>query len=360
MEEVAAAKSTARRIVDAFDSVTWLFTFGWGIILHRCACAVAILFCSPQIARSHLKIAKWAINPVGKKVVYASKFESSPCTSRFLLIVLAPVHIIFIYYMLCAIVLGTIFSCGRLYKFVTNLQAVSGATGELKIVDRNWMPPSVAQYDPSKKCRISLGTQNSKGDPTKRWVHIETNNIDIDGKLMADGFQCEIWDSFISEPVGNDRVTLQREKDGKYIGGNIRLCSSNPTRFRTVTHVDDTFVFANNYPVSCASDLSGLCAIRRTEGSGDDARTRYFLECSDTPTCWTVIVHEILDEASDLNVMGAAAPSKQQEQSLIIEKPISILEDSSGTKQAIIVDPPSLYKDPPPYAHVADVPPTYI
>ena len=370
MEDVVVAKSIARRIVDAFDSVTWYLIFGWIVILHHCVYAVAIVICSPQRARSHLTIVKWAIHPLGKKVIYSSMFESSCCSSsctcyHLLLIVLFPLFVISGWYMLIAMLLGQCVSCGRFSKFLENLEAVWGAKGELKIVDRNWMPPSVAQYDPSKKCRISLGSQNSKGDHTHRWVY-----IDEWGRLMADGLQCHIWDTFISEPVCDDCIILQREKDGQDHGDGIQL-RSNPKKFRILTHGDDTFVFAENWPVACMSELSGLRAIKRCEG-GQDAKENYYLECANAPTRWTVIVHEILDNVSHLDVVRAAAPAKQQEQRLLIEKPASILEDSSGTKQAVIVDPPSVYKDavpyehtsvykdPPPYEHVADVPPTYI
>jgi len=399
-------------ILYVFDFVTWHISGSWVIILHRIICALcALLFLCPQSALSHLTIALWALNPVGKKLIYKDQFQFSCGIPCFLLTITSPAWIYGNMFFLMLYILhsipGYILSFFRVHKYVSILGDVYYATGVVKIVDETYLPPSVAPYDPSKKCRISFGSKidvfDGKNEAEDGWVYMNRMSSGCffkqkDILLQSAGHQCHEWDTFISVPAGNGMITLRTEDDkfvGKYevpkqevSGGPLRGGDSlgildenhdgmdKPTTFYPVINEDGTVVFADTKSDDEAS-RSGICVDTiedrprskiNDEGSSSSSSSSsfsmrshhtpvanvYLLRTGCPPVNWTVIVHEILDDSSEVEVMVVpAAPGKQNEKA-VFEEAAPILGMNVDAEQAVVVEPPAYEEEagPPAYEEV--------
>eukprot|EP01084_Bolivina_argentea_P161225 280698_1 len=183
------------------------------IVITRILLALlACLWCSADYSGEHLKIAKFAFNPIGKKLILTSKKHHPPkrpelfnCIAALfwlpLLIALALVQL--------ALNIATHFlTCGHMSKYWTYIWQVHEMKNWIALVDDNYIEPkpvSKAAYNPKIKCKIALLGHH------KKYLCAENSN-----KMICNRTQALNWEHFQSIPISNNKIALQTYH-GKYI-----------------------------------------------------------------------------------------------------------------------------------------------
>jgi len=167
---------SAKGIAECF--IWHLLCGGPVVVVHRLVMAIiSIIFCQTNHAKEHLKVARFALYPSGKRLEYSTQkfmfFEDFHYREP--LTVLS--CLVWGFQIISAFILQPVFSAltlvltlRTLSKHWDSIWRVSRMTFDVDIVEESWTPPlprSESNYDPSSICKISL--QSARG----RWVVAE-------------------------------------------------------------------------------------------------------------------------------------------------------------------------------------------
>ena len=173
---------------------------------------LALFFCYPHYFKEHMKIVKFALNPIGKKLVYTKlvykpkrRWPLIECISiLFWIPIIIAVNLI----QLAFSIITAIVTCGYLSKYWESIWRINDMKFYIKTVPENYTEPapkSKGKYDPNKKCKISLVGFHGK------YVCGESN-----GKAVCNRDWCREWEKFISTPLGNNKVSI-KSHHGKFL-----------------------------------------------------------------------------------------------------------------------------------------------
>ena len=295
------------------------------VVVHRVLLAIlSIILCQTHHAPQHLKVAKWALYPSGKRLEYSKRKFGYFDGFNFREPLVVCGSFLWFFQIVTTLIIQPIFTAitmvltlRTLSKHWDSIWRINLMLYTVDIVDEDWTPPlplSKGPYDPAKKCKISL--RSARG----RWVVSEGGDVHCHQLRLP-----RPRGILTSHPKGDGKVALELH-GGRWLSAGtvwkwLWHCRKDIVSVADCAECDDI------YSVETVSD--GVIALKTADNQYLSAPNDYTLRWSrDEITCseqFTVIVHGESDEAE-----GTATATAQTSGSVEDIQPDSDLEQTES------------------------------